>query len=532
MKGLNLSSFKKVKEDAQSATMRHDDGHELRIAKGALPALQRKQLERLPVYAAEGAAPINDPRANSEATPDNPTGTDPAQPLPEPQNLPGPSADASSIQTPVSGGASGDWGPSSAPAVTATAEGAAPNTEAPQSPNPASIAESPTGGLAKEKAANLEMAAAEAAKGNAIANAAGTAVASNDALPTQQDIILHHQQADVEAQKAYLDQKIDPYRLYHSPTTFGKIASAVGLILTGFAGKAGNDMMNQAIERDVNAQRLNQDQKYNLWKMNREALGTDLAANLATQSQLWNAAKYQVMQAENAATGPVEKARAHQQNAIIDQNINMLHYKQSFLRPNQSDGILDPSQKLQAMQQLGMVPPDIGAKIAESINAAKNTVANSQGIDEAFWQAAADSRPFTGGTGTSIATIIPGRKTPGQEALQARLGPTFQDVEGTVRQAAMDNADKNMTPRFGDSDEHIMTKWKSLQDYKASKASAALPRAYGIDLTRHPATNVGALRGAPPPAQAQAQMGRLPTKGGASYVKQNINGKSYMVPVR
>ena len=49
MKGMNLSSFKKVAEDKHSATMMHKDGHKMVIA-AALPAIQRKQLEKLPVY--------------------------------------------------------------------------------------------------------------------------------------------------------------------------------------------------------------------------------------------------------------------------------------------------------------------------------------------------------------------------------------------------------------------------------------------------------------------------------------------------
>ena len=40
MKGLNLSSFKKVAEDKHTATMRHEDGHTLTIAKAPLPAIR------------------------------------------------------------------------------------------------------------------------------------------------------------------------------------------------------------------------------------------------------------------------------------------------------------------------------------------------------------------------------------------------------------------------------------------------------------------------------------------------------------
>lgn len=65
MKGLNLSSFKKTAEDAKSATMVHEDGHKIVIAKGALSALQRKQLERLPIHMYD-AGYVQDPALSDE----------------------------------------------------------------------------------------------------------------------------------------------------------------------------------------------------------------------------------------------------------------------------------------------------------------------------------------------------------------------------------------------------------------------------------------------------------------------------------
>ena len=78
MKGLNLSSFKKVSEDKDSAIMRHADGHTLRIAKAPLPALQRKQLEKLPIHAAYGDGDVGneDQPAMQQVSVDQPGQTD------------------------------------------------------------------------------------------------------------------------------------------------------------------------------------------------------------------------------------------------------------------------------------------------------------------------------------------------------------------------------------------------------------------------------------------------------------------------
>ena len=50
IKGLNLSKMKKISSDGQSSVFQHPEGHTIRILHSALPALQRKQLEKLPVH--------------------------------------------------------------------------------------------------------------------------------------------------------------------------------------------------------------------------------------------------------------------------------------------------------------------------------------------------------------------------------------------------------------------------------------------------------------------------------------------------
>jgi len=68
------------------------------------------------------------------------------------------------------------------------------------------------------------------------------------------------------------------------------------------------------------------------------------------------------------------------------------------------------------------------------------------------------------------------------------MQPTFKDLEGTVRQAAMDNTFKNITPQPGDKDYTVETKRQALLDYLQSKASASTAKGYGIDLHRFEST--------------------------------------------
>jgi hypothetical protein len=68
---MNLSSMKKVDGDKNHSKFQHKDGHVIIVAHAALPALQRKQLEKLPIHADEGwvgESPDQDPGTSDTST--------------------------------------------------------------------------------------------------------------------------------------------------------------------------------------------------------------------------------------------------------------------------------------------------------------------------------------------------------------------------------------------------------------------------------------------------------------------------------
>ncbi len=127
------------------------------------------------------------------------------------------------------------------------------------------------------------------------------------------------------------------------------------------------------------------------------------------------------------------------------------------------------------------VPPDRQAKALDEIDAAQNTSRNAPKILKAFDDAA---------NNLHATDFIPGTLNADQKAMHALLGPTFKDVEGTVRQAAMDNMYKNTTPAFGDDANTTATKRSALAAYLQSKASAPTAKAFGIDLTKYKSTSI------------------------------------------
>lgn len=486
MRGLNLKSFKKVAEDENSATMMHKDGHKIVIAKKQLPALHKKQLEKLPMHKyAKGGEVMHYAEGDLVAEPIEEQG--PGAPLQvEPIDAPAvntPSAPPLTVE-PIA----------PEPAVPAVPE-RVPAQAAPQGAPPVQFPDLYAASQA-EKTANTAAANAQAAQGKAESSSYDQLLAARKKVPTAQQRVDQYRTEGNALQKAYADKEIDPNHYWKGHS---KIAAGIGMLLGGAgAGGGGTNqalgVVQEGIKRDIDAQKNSQDKAHNLWKMNRANLETDIAADLKTEDQLWETAKYQIAQAGSNAKAPLAKAAALKANALIDQNLATLRYKQSLLQPTQVDTVSDPADKLKALIQFGMVPPAEATKIAGEIDTAKNTVANSKGIDEAFEQAVKDSRPMEGGlSGTSIRAFIPGRKTPGQQAFLGRMAPTVGDITGTVRQAEFESIEHNLMPQFGDSDDQIATKRKSLADYKASKSASSLSKAYGMDLTHFPSTNVRGL---------------------------------------
>ncbi len=361
------------------------------------------------------------------------------------------------------------------------------------------------GALQEEKSANTAMANAESNAAQLTTKALSDFNQAEAALPTSNDIVNQFKAKDDALQAAYQSKTIDPNRFYNNLSTGQKVTAGIALALGGFAGLAhqGNPvlgMMDNAIQRDIMAQKAAQDQQMNLWTMNRQALGNDLAANLQTENQLLQGVKYQVGEATSKAAGPIAQAQALQLNAPIDQRIAENRFKLSLMQPTSDSFGIDPAKKVS-----WLVPAAQQAKVFDEIEAAQNATHNAPAILSAFDEAAKESRPLTGGiTGSSGAALLPGVDTAHQKQMHALLGPTFKDVEGTVRQAAMDNMFKNSTPQFGDSDSTVNAKRDALIGYLTSKSAATAASGFGINLDQYPSTNVKAALPQPPGTKTKA----------------------------
>jgi len=374
-----------------------------------------------------------------------------------------------------------------APAAPAAPAPAAPSQAAPQAPaapdRTALNAMDINKAMEAEKAANLAGANAVSGQGALEQKSIQAIQDKIDAMPTQQELVDANRQKNMDLFQAYADKKIEPNQFWHNASTGSKIAAGIGLFLGGMStpfthqANPAIGIMQAAVDRDIMAQKNEQGKAHNLWTMNREMLGTDMAANLATQNQLYTGLKYQLMSAAAQFQGPIAKANAQRLNAQIDQQIAMNNFKLSLMQgPTQE--AMDPATHIGMLQKFGLSTPEQTAGALKEVKDRENISTNEPKIFAAFDEA----------TKQHLTDYIPGTENAGQMALKQLLLPNFKNIDGTVRQAAMDETFNNVVPRFGDSSGKIAAKRQALQDWITSEKAAPISKSIGVDLDKYPST--------------------------------------------
>lgn len=523
---LNLSGWKKVNSEKDHSILQNKDGHQLKVLHKALGKDTRKQLDKLEMceggmMAEGGTVPSSTPPAKKDKGPaidpekakqmeqgatesgwqpetwkknlkeglglaeggevesdldaqaptdestTVPVGTLPMTPQTgapmqlqsDPKALPEASSDQAAMPSPEA-------------SVPTTDAGVPPESPALMDPN------APT----TENAYTKQMQAAKT-EGDVTAKLASDQAGIEHKAAQQDQIFMAKRQADYdEMAKETLAQahdlandKIDSSSYWKDHS---KVLSAIGIALSSFGGTGEQAMnfLNKAIDRNVEDQKANMAHKKSLFAMNYKLYGDKTAAEDATRAANAAYVAHQLGEAAAKAGTPLAQARAQQAQAQIMAQYAPLMQKAATIKTLNSGAAahMDPA------NFLSIVKPDQVKAVAESADVAKETKKASIGIMSAFERAANDN---------TIVKSIGGLRTPGSVmAMHALLGPTFKDVEGTVRQAAMDNLYKNVTPSPGDSEKKIQEKRQALVGYIQSKGSSSLAKSNGLDFDKFDAT--------------------------------------------
>lgn len=383
--------------------------------------------------------------------------------------------------------------PTAQPAAAQPSVPSAPVVRQPAQVAPATNALPPlqdlNSGLATERTMLMQGLASQGNAAAGEAKAYGDYASQVDQMLTPQQIMQRHQATDDQLLKKYMDGSIDPDRYWKNQGTGSKITAALGLILGGagahsYGGRnLAAETINNAIQRDIEAQQNDQSKDLNLWKMNREATQDDLQANLATQNQMLNAVKAKALQYSALSGSAESKLRIAPVLAQLDQQMAMNNYRRALLSSGQQGGPggrsgTDPA------QLVPMLVPEAQQKDAlKEIKDAQTVSQNQDHMLQQFDQAAKDVRFMSGGHPLYSTVVTP----PSIKALGALEDPLIHDADGRVNEFEKHDL-AQLRPQAWDSDDTIAKKRQAYIAFMNQKRAAPTAKAYGIDLNRYQST--------------------------------------------
>lgn len=163
------------------------------------------------------------------------------------------------------------------------------------------------------------------------------------AQETYQKTLSQYQAESQQLENDYRKGTVNPNRIWQNMTTGNKILAGISIFLGGLGGgltkQGGNvalDVINKAIDRDIEAQRANLDKNKNLLSLNLEKTRDLTSAAMMTQNQMLSAAKVQVETAAARQQGPLAQAKAKQLLGQIDLKQGELMHQLAMARARQN----------------------------------------------------------------------------------------------------------------------------------------------------------------------------------------------------
>lgn len=393
---MNLKDAKKVSSDGKTSTFELNGGHKMVILHSALPALQRKQIEKMPMAPqklASGGEPDpdflaatkgeygnqsqiappggddianNDPGMNggmSIATPD------PASPASVIKGAVQPTSDSTTTESADAGSIPNEGAPVIPPGLQETAAAANPGVDIQGAYNQGQR------GISEQQDVESKM-AAEREKLDV------------DSIDAKQQLNNGLQQ-NLKDLKDHADDfanwmqnnPIDPKHYAESLSTPQKVATAVGLFLGGLStpfthqGNPAAEFLSQQIDRDIDAQKSRVGQQKSIYEANQNLYHDQVLANNATRINMNDLYDRQVQQAADKLGTPAAKARADQlHSAFAMQNAGLL--QQNAIRATVLHSVQQGGAGLDAidLSHAGLMSPEQAEKEQASVNAQKTAV--------------------------------------------------------------------------------------------------------------------------------------------------------------
>lgn len=440
MKGLNLSGFNKTKEDQHTATMTHKSGHTITIFKGQLPAIQRKQIEKLPIQNFDegtgsvqqvGNYAVNPELDQQAAEQTSQAATDYQNKLRSDKGI-APLPDESSPS-----GASGSWDNASttpsdniandddAAKIKAGIEALGETSDDGDSES-GPVNQAAKQNIADQQAQNQNNPPMPASVEDQQAPQASAPIQTSKSLDSQlaQNTvdIQNNQKAladnDAKFEAALSSKAIDPNRIYKNQTTGQSIGHAIGMFLGGIGGALTHQenpavkYMNDAINRDIDAQKTDQSNSMNLWKVHNDTLHSAQAATLQTRNNYLSDAKTKLEEQMGSLPGPMAQQKAQLLGSQIDQEMAMNRFKLAAFQGASNPGDAQGSEQahVSRLNQLQQIAPelykDAESKYIPGVGIARVPVAEKDREALTSWDSLENklnqAQQFANKTGTTI----------------------------------------------------------------------------------------------------------------------------------
>lgn len=467
----NLRGAKKIAGGKDSSTFQLENGHRIMVAHAPLPALQRKQLEKMPVHLDEGGAP--EIEEGDESSPAN----NDVAPAP---------VEESSRAYPVEQAAP----PAKAPTSVQELIDANNAAVAKDSPAPAKVPNSNvTAPIVPEKSSGFDVnaaynqgqqaitEAANVAKQNAVANAA-TYQNDLDARKQLNDNFKNNL-ADFQAhQKQLLNDyaagHIDPNHYQENMSTGSKVSTAIGLLLGGIASARNGgtnpaaQYLNDQINRDIASQKENIDKKKTLLGANQELYKDSVVAEQATRINMNDMLDHQIqMQAAKTGSAQAKAAADAAHSTFALQNAQLLQSmatKKAVANQIGSGGAgLNPLM----LGNAGYMKPEEAQKEQSALNSLKSNIEVGK---QAF--ARLNQLQTVGqaaGSPLQTQSLINGEKAKLRSIIQA-ANPSER-----LNDAALDNEIDPYLPKFTDNAQTRQEKLMGFEQHVALKFSPQFP---------------------------------------------------------
>lgn len=244
-------------------------------------------------------------------------------------------------------------------------------------------------GLEEQKAGILAGMDAESAMARAQAHAIEKNIKAQEALNTS----FQQTKANLMAERQGLiediqNQKVDPNKFWTEKTLPSKISTAIGLILGGIGGGLMHQenpalkLLNANIEREIQAQKLNIENKHTLLNANRAQFANEHDAANMTRLMLMDQVSNELKMAAAKTADPMVRARALQALGQLDMQsaplMSQLSMRQAVLG-GAKNGAIDPASAIRVI-----VPEGQQAGAFKELQEAQNVVMAKNNILSAF----------------------------------------------------------------------------------------------------------------------------------------------------